>query len=79
MMSIQEGQQRAAPPLTEFQVQKAGLRGEDWKTICRGSENKAREVFLRQVQLHSVGRFRLLDPAGQVVEERTARPLFSAN
>jgi hypothetical protein len=64
---------------TEFQVQKAGLRGLNWKTVCRGPEPKAREVFRRQVELYSVGRFRLLDPAGRVVEERTARPLFSDN
>ena len=64
---------------TEFQVQKAGLKGEHWTTVCRGPEAKAREIFLRQLRLYSVGRFRLLDPRGQVVEERTALPRFSAN
>jgi hypothetical protein len=64
---------------TEFQVQKAGLRGQNWTTVCRGPEPKAREVFHRQLQLYTIGRFRLLDPAGRVVEERTARPLFSNN
>jgi hypothetical protein len=63
----------------EFQVQKAGLAGMNWQTVCRGDEAKAREVFLRQVRLYSVGRFRLLDPSGSVIEERTARPLFSDN
>ncbi len=63
----------------EFEVQKAGLAGQNWKTVCRGEEAKARDVFLRQVRLSSVGRFRLVDPSGAVVEERTARPLFSDN
>jgi hypothetical protein len=63
----------------EFQVQKAGLAGTNWTTVCRGPEAKAREVFLKQVQLYSVGRFRLLDAEGKVIEERKAAPLFSAN
>ncbi len=63
----------------EFHVQKSGLVGQDWKTICRGPEAKAREVFLRQLRLHSVGRFRLLDAGGRVVEEGKSRPLFSDN
>jgi hypothetical protein len=63
----------------EFQVQKAGLAGENWTTVCRGTETKAREIFLRQVQLYSVGRFRLIGPAGQVLEERKATALFSYN
>jgi hypothetical protein len=63
----------------EFQVQKSGLAGTTWTTVCRGPEAKAREVFHRQIQLYSVGRFRLLDAAGRVIEERKATPLFSAN
>jgi hypothetical protein len=63
----------------EFQVQKAGLAGTNWVTVCRGPEAKAREVFQKQLQLYSVGRFRLLDAAGQVIDERKAAPLFSAN
>ncbi len=63
----------------EYQVQKAGLAGTNWTTICRGSEAKAREVFWRQLQLYSVGRFRLLDAQGRVLEERKATPLFSDN
>jgi hypothetical protein len=62
---------------TEFEVQKAGLGGANWTTVCRGPESKAREVFQRQLRLYSVGRFRLLDAAGRVVEERKALPLFS--
>ena len=65
--------------LAEFQVQKTGLTGQNWTTVCRGSEAKARAVFLGQLRLYSVGRFRLLGPDGQVVEERKATPLFSAN
>ena len=64
---------------TDFQVQKAGLNGQTWTTICRGTEAKAREVFLRQLQLYSVGRFRLVDANGLVVEERTPKPLFGDN
>ena len=63
----------------EFQVQKAGLGGLNWKTVCRGTEARAREVFSDQLRLYSVGRFRLLDPEGKVVEEKDARPLFSGN
>jgi anti-anti-sigma factor len=61
----------------EFEVQKAGLAGTIWKTVCRGPEAKARDVFLRQLRLYSVGRFRLLAPDGRCVEEARARPLFS--
>ena len=64
---------------SEFQVQKAGLAGQNWTTVSRGSEAQAREVFQRQLRLYSVGRFRLLDGDGRVVEERRAAPLFSAN
>ncbi len=63
----------------EYQVQKAGLAGENWKTICRGSEAWAREILQRQLRLYSVGRFRLVDPNGKVIEERKAVPLFSDN
>jgi hypothetical protein len=63
----------------EFQVQKAGLAGENWTTVCRGPEAKAREVFHRQLRLYSVGRFRLLAPDGRIVEESKAAPLFSRN
>jgi hypothetical protein len=64
---------------TEFQVQKAGLAGDNWMTIGRGPENLAREIFQRQLKLYSVGRFRLVDPDGKVIEEKKAAPLFSAN
>src|SRR5687767_3858255 len=63
----------------EYQVQKAGLAGKHWTTICRGPEAKAREIFHRQLRLYSVGRFRLLDASGRVIEEQTALALFSAN
>jgi hypothetical protein len=63
----------------EFQVQKSGLAGKEWKTVCRGPEARAREIFRRQLRLYSVGRFRLVDAAGRVVEEGKAVPLFSDN
>jgi hypothetical protein len=63
----------------EYQVQKSGLAGMNWTTVGRGPEEQAREIFLRQVRLYTVGRFRLLGPDGKVVEERKALPLFSEN
>lgn len=64
---------------TEFKVQKAGLAGQNWVTVFTGPEVKARELFLRQLRLYSVGRFRLLGPDGRVVEERKAQPQFCCN
>jgi hypothetical protein len=63
----------------DFKVQKAGLAGMNWTTVCRGPEDYAREIFLRQIRLYTVGRFRLLGPDGSVIEDRTALPLFSNN
>jgi hypothetical protein len=60
----------------EFQVQKTGLQGREWKTVCRAPEARARDVFQKQLQYYSIGRFRLLAPDGHVIEERSARPLF---
>jgi hypothetical protein len=65
--------------IAEFLVQKAGLAGANWSTVCRGTEAKAREVFQRQLKLYSVGRFRLLDDQGLVIEDCKAIPLFSKN
>jgi hypothetical protein len=65
--------------VSEYQVQKAGLVGENWTTVCRAAEAKAREIYLRQVRLYSVGRFRLVDPSGRVVEQAKATPLFGNN
>jgi len=63
----------------EFQVQKAGLAGVNWSTVCRGTEAKAREIFERQLKFYSVGRFRIVNSLGLVIEERKAIPLFSRN
>lgn len=63
----------------KFQVQKAGLGGQSWTTVARGPETQARDIFHRQLKLYSVGRFRLLDPDGVVLEDRKATPLFSNN
>jgi hypothetical protein len=62
--------------ISEFQVQKAGLAGTNWTTVCRAPEQQAREVFSRQLRLYTVGRFRLLGPDGRVIEERKAALLF---
>jgi len=63
----------------EYQVQKSGLGTQNWTTVCKGPEALAREVFQRQLRLYSIGRFRLVDSDGKVIEERKAAPLFSAN
>jgi hypothetical protein len=63
----------------DYLVHKAGLVGENWSTVCRAVEAKARELYLRQPRLYSVGRCRLLDPAGKVVAEGRATPPFSSN
>lgn len=63
----------------EFEVQKAGLTGTTWTTVGRGPEDQARAMLERQLRLYSVGRFRLVDPSGKVVEDCKARPLFSPN
>jgi len=68
-----------ATDVAEYQVQRSGLGVDNWKTIARGSELEAREIFSRQLRLYSVGRFRLLDADGKVVEEKKASPLFSNN
>ena len=60
----------------EYQVQKSGLAGVNWITVCRADELKARAVFKRQLDLYSVGRFRLLDSQGHVLEERKAQMSF---
>jgi hypothetical protein len=60
----------------EFQVQRSGLAGIHWTTVCRGPEARARAVFHRQLRLSTVGRFRLLAPDGRVLEEREASRLF---
>ncbi|MCI0460350.1 MAG: hypothetical protein L0Z62_25640 [Gemmataceae bacterium] len=62
--------------IAEFQVQRSGLAGINWTTVCRGPEAKAREIFQRQLRLSTVGRFRLIAPDGQVIEEREASRLF---
>jgi hypothetical protein len=65
--------------MVEFEVQKSGLAGIKWTTVCRAPEPKARDIFHRQLRLYSIGRFRLLAPDGKVVAEGKAAPLFSNN
>ncbi|MFL5241610.1 MAG: hypothetical protein ACJ8FY_05835 [Gemmataceae bacterium] len=65
--------------IAEFLVQKAGSAGGNWSTVCRGPETKAREVFQRQLKFYSVGRFRLINDQGLVIEDCKATPLFSQN
>jgi hypothetical protein len=63
----------------EYQVQKSGLGGVNWTTVCRGDEHKAREIFKRQLTLYSIGRFRLVDAEGHVLEESKAQMRLFAN
>jgi hypothetical protein len=65
--------------MIEFEVQKSGLAGMKWTTVCRAPEPKARDIFQRQLRLYSVGCFRLLAPDGKIVAEGKATPLFSNN
>lgn len=63
----------------DFKVQRAGLIGE-WKTVCTNSnEEYVREIYQKQLNLYSIGRFRLLDPEGKVLAEGQPTPLFSRN
>jgi hypothetical protein len=51
----------------------------NWQTVFRSSDEiKAREILARQLAVHCTGKFRLLDPAGEVVEMQYAKPLFAA-
>ena len=61
-----------------FRVQRAGAgRNATWKTICtNASEEYARNTYQKQLQLNSLGRYRLLDPEGKVLAEAKAQPLF---
>lgn len=64
----------------DFKVQRASLVAGEWKTVCTNSkEDYVREIYKKQLQLYSVGRFRLLDPEGKVLAEDKAAPLFSNN
>ena len=36
----------------EYEVHKSGLAGLTWTVVCRGDENKAREIFERQLRLY---------------------------
>ena len=59
-----------------FQVQITGVGGTHWTTIWRGAEARAKEMYRRQQQFYSVGRFRLVDGNGAVVDECRATPPF---
>jgi hypothetical protein len=63
----------------DFQVQMTGACGTNWATIWRGAEAQAREMCRRQQHFYSIGRFRLVNASGVVVEECRAKPLFMRN
>ena len=66
--------------MTDFKVQRAGLAGTEWKTVCTNpNETYVREVYKKQLEIYSIGRFRILGPDGKVIEEGQAKPLFSNN
>jgi hypothetical protein len=51
----------------------------NWKTVFRSpNEESARAIFARQLEVHSTGKFRLVNPAGRTVEFELARTLFAA-
>jgi hypothetical protein len=60
----------------DFQVQVTGVGGTNWTTIWRGAEAQAKEMFRRQQHFYSVGRFRLVDANGAVVDECRVKPPF---
>lgn len=63
-----------------YLVQRAGLGGVEWKTVCTNKDEQyAREVYQKQLDLYSVGRFRLMDETGKILAEGKAVPLFSRN
>ncbi len=59
-----------------FQVQVTGVGGTNWTTVWRGAEAQAREMYRRQQHFYAVGRFRLLDASGAVVDECRVTPPF---
>lgn len=66
--------------MNDFIVQRAGLGGSTWQTICRNPSRKyAEDILARQVRLASLGTFRLVSPDGEILSEQTVRPLFSNN
>jgi hypothetical protein len=69
----------ARKAMTQFEVQKAGLAGTTWTTVCRAPEQKARAISQQQMRLYSVGGFRLVAPDGNIVAEGKAVLLFSNN
>jgi hypothetical protein len=63
-----------------FLVQRAGLGSVEWKTVCTNKDEQyAREVYQKQLELYSVGRFRLVDDTGKILAEGKAVPIFSRN
>lgn len=66
--------------MLDFKVQRAGLAGNEWKTVCSNpNQAYAEEIYQKQLELYSIGRFRLLDPNDNVLKEGKAAPLFSRN
>ena len=61
---------------SDFQVQVTGVGGTNWTTIWRGAEAQAKDMFRRQQHFYFVGRFRLVNGNGAVVEECQVKPLF---
>lgn len=63
-----------------FKVQRAGLQGDKWQTVCTNpNKDYAEEIYQKQLLMYSIGRFRLLDPNDKVIKEGKAAPLFSRN
>jgi len=67
-----------AVPVGNFLVQQQNPHSKDWKTVCTNpSIAYAEDIFAKQLQHHTTGTFRLLDPIGKVLKLQSAKMLFS--
>jgi hypothetical protein len=63
-----------------YLVQRAATRSTEWQTLCTNPNLEyAEEVYQKQLQVYCTGKFRLLDPDGNVLQLQEARPMFSNN
>lgn len=61
-----------------FEVQKSGLGSTTWKTVCtKDNYPDALKVYEKQLELYSVGKFRIIDAEKKVICEKQAS--FSYN
>ena len=64
----------------EFLVQRAGMGAAKWQTVCHNSSKAyAEDILAKQLKVSCVGKFRLVDPNGSVLQEQQAKMLFGVN